>query len=440
MSIINCVELPDGSTYNVTLPALSDGFTTTAGSSTSGSYLATRWAVPSVNGITAPVDGMTIAVRVPLDGASGGIVFSIDGGANYYPIVRNVNTLVTTNYAVGAYIILTFNSTASAKPYLTAGTATSVTGCWQIADYDANTRNTVGAPGVGDNAEIFNDYTNNTASGTYSHAEGSVTAAFGTSSHAEGYGATAGGAYSHAEGNGTTTNGHSSHAEGNRTTAEGDYSHAEGYGAKASGEASHAEGNGKALGLSAHAEGTGKAEGVCSHAEGHATYAYSNYQHAEGRYNKVDYDNQYLHIAGNGNEEDSRSNAYTLDWSGNGWFAGNLTAAGLASSEGSFVVVGAGGELTAQEGSTTAQSATLTTTWSEQSDGSYAQTVSVTGVTDSNNVVVDCALTGSDIDADIAVLEGWGCVNRATQDWDSMTFYCYGDVPTVSIPLNVVVM
>ena len=74
----------DGNKYNVSLPLLSDGFTTTAGSSTSGAYLATKWAVPSVNGTTTPVDGMTIQIRVPLAGTSGGILLSIDGGATYY--------------------------------------------------------------------------------------------------------------------------------------------------------------------------------------------------------------------------------------------------------------------------------------------------------------------------------------------------------------------
>lgn len=78
--------------------------------------------------------------------------------------------------------------------------------------------------------------------------------------------------------------------------------------------------------------------------------------------------------------------------------------------------------------------------WTEQSDDSYAQTVSVTGVTANNQVVVDVALSGSDIDADIEVLNAWGCVNRASQTVNSLTFYCYGDTPTVSIPLNAVVM
>ena len=138
MSTISGINL-ENEKYNITLPLLASGFTTTAGNSTSGSYLAAKWAVANVNGITTPVDGMTIAVRVPLAGNSGGVLLSIDGGTTYYPIVRNVNTLVTTTYAVGSTVILTFNATQTASPYLTAGTATSVTGCWQTADYDANT-------------------------------------------------------------------------------------------------------------------------------------------------------------------------------------------------------------------------------------------------------------------------------------------------------------
>lgn len=93
-----------------------------------------------------------------------------------------------------------------------------------------------------------------------------------------------------------------------------------------------------------------------------------------------------------------------------------------------------------QGGGATGASVSLSASgWAEQSDGTYAQTVSVADVTADNQIIVDCALSGSDVDADIAVLEAWGCVNRCSQAAGSLTFYCYGDVPTVAIPLNVVV-
>lgn len=63
-------------------------------------------------------------------------------------------------------------------------------------------------------AEVFNDYTNNSAFGDYSHAEGSSTIAFAN--------------YSHSEGNSTSANGVASHAEGTGTVAGSDNQHVQG--------------------------------------------------------------------------------------------------------------------------------------------------------------------------------------------------------------------
>lgn len=190
--------------------------------------------------------------------------------------------------------------------------------------------------------EIFNDLENNSATGEYSHAEGSGTIASGNNAHAEGSGTKAIGTSSHAEGqNGKAfetdesthnsptahgiashvegigtiagvaddmTVGYAAHAEGAGTTASADHSHAEGYRTVASGKASHAEGElTYATGAYSHAEGnltqaTGDnshAEGDntmthavddsgnmvpadCAHAEGYHTAAGGDYSHAEG--------------------------------------------------------------------------------------------------------------------------------------------------------------
>lgn len=123
-----------------------------------------------------------------------------------------------------------------------------------------------------------------TAGANYSHAEGCQTAAVGLSSHAEGESTTASGDQSHAEGDGTTASGDMSHAEGNDTNAQGDYSHTEGYGTVASGESSHAEGtNSVALEECSHAEGDGTTSaGNASHSEGSHTTAWGDGSHAEG--------------------------------------------------------------------------------------------------------------------------------------------------------------
>lgn len=150
--------------------------------------------------------------------------------------------------------------------------------------------------------------------GEYSVAIGKTVEASGECSYAEGKNTTASGWSSHAEGEETKAKGQTSHAEGDNSIAEGISSHAEGSYAVASGITSHAEG-----------EGT-KAYGKSSHAEGSFTTASSNYQHVQGKYNIEDKSNKYAHIVGNGKSGMERSNAHTLDWKGNAWFAGDVQA------------------------------------------------------------------------------------------------------------------
>ena len=152
----------------------------------------------------------------------------------------------------------------------------------------------------------------------------------GEGSYAVGASVTASGAFSHAEGFFTDASGSDSHAEGYSTKASGSDSHAEGFGAKALGSKSHAEGfNTTASGQSSHAEGVStSASGDYSHVEGCGTIALGDYQHVQGKYNIKDTKGKYAHIVGNGSDADTRSNAHTLDWDGNAWYAGKLSQEG----------------------------------------------------------------------------------------------------------------
>ena len=156
-----------------------------------------------------------------------------------------------------------------------------------------------------------------TASGVCSHAEGANTKATGMNSHSEGDNTTVSGESSHAEGNNTTASGRSSHAEGNGTVASGTSSHAEGMTTIASGGVSHAEGRNT------------EASGFFSHAEGDNTIASVDYQHVQGKYNIKDTTKKYAHIVGNGTSNSKRSNAHTLDWQGNAWYAGEVQGTNL---------------------------------------------------------------------------------------------------------------
>ena len=164
-----------------------------------------------------------------------------------------------------------------------------------------------------------------TASGTAAHAEGYLTKATYGAAHAEGSYTTASGESSHAEGYYSEASGESSHAEGSYTTASGESSHAEGRESRASEESSHAEGSyTRASGYAAHAEGSStQATASSAHAEGMGTVAASAQQHVQGKYNIIDAVNDYAHIVGNGVIY-QRSNAHTLDWDGNAWFAGAI--------------------------------------------------------------------------------------------------------------------
>ena len=185
-------------------------------------------------------------------------------------------------------------------------------------------------------AEIFGDYDNNIAVGQWSIAEGCTTVAKGRVAHAEGAFTKALADGCHTEGYGTEATGYWSHAEGEYTRVTSYASHAEGSYTKmpdgstryttASGYASHAEGGGcHTSGVAAHAEGIGTtASGRCAHVEGTYTVAAGKAQHAEGIANIPDTADKYIHIAGNGTTPADTSNAHTLDWQGNAWFAGDV--------------------------------------------------------------------------------------------------------------------
>ena len=152
------------------------------------------------------------------------------------------------------------------------------------------------------NCEVFNDYENNVASAYYSHAEGYMTTANAPYSHAEGSNTVASDLSCHAEGSGTTASGNCSHAENTGCIASGSNSHAEGYHTIARGEHSHASGAHTIAGMEVF---------------------------ALGRYNKKAED--VALVVGNGWGNDSyeyRSDAMTLDYSGNLHISGKLTADG----------------------------------------------------------------------------------------------------------------
>ena len=80
----------------------------------------------------------------------------------------------------------------------------------------------------------------------------------------------------------------------------------------------------------------------------------------------------------------------------------------------------------------------LSTGWSQSGDR-YSQTVNCSIVAaDTPVVVVDVALSGTDLDADNEALSAWAgpSANNVTQGAGTLTFYSV-EAPTVNIPVNV---
>ena len=187
-----------------------------------------------------------------------------------------------------------------------------------------------------------------TANGVGSHAEGNVTRATGTNSHAEGAGTIATGIRSHAEGRDTESIGANSHAEGSSSKSIGSTSHAEGGGTIANGAGSHAEGVyniedsyalwpewvadtsyqiGDKVKVTTIVSGETTVKGyICKIANSDSSFTSSNWT--------TDVKMNYVHITGNGTADNARSNAYALDWEGNGYFAGDVYVGANSDSSG----------------------------------------------------------------------------------------------------------
>lgn len=121
-------------------------------------------------------------------------------------------------------------------------------------------------------------------------------------------------------------------------TTKGDYSVAVGQNCTANGSRALAEGEETiASGRASHAENYAtQAKGNRSHADGDHTIANALAQHVFGAYNVADSNTPtarggYVEIVGNGTSDNARSNARTLDWSGNEVLAGDLTIKGKIS-------------------------------------------------------------------------------------------------------------
>lgn len=180
------------------------------------------------------------------------------------------------------------------------------------------------------------------ANGRGSRADGAYCESDGNYSSTDGYATKASGDCANASGQDTDASGDYSNAQNKNTVASGPFTSSSGFGTEASGEAATAMGEftkatsactlshgykTEASGVCSRAGGsTCKVPGQNSNAEGYGLIASGFNQTVIGSCNIEDTSNKYVFIAGNGNGLDNPSNAHTLDWNGNAWFAGSVEA------------------------------------------------------------------------------------------------------------------
>lgn len=226
-----------------------------------------------------------------------------------------------TGYATESYVASAIAAIPSTTYTFTNGLSESNgTVSWDLSDRIAATART--------GAVIIGGISSTTNNGVCSLAEGINNTIYGNYSHAEGEVNTINASNAHAEGASNTVNGKYSHAEGRSNTIQGEVAHAEGY--------------------------YNTAAGAYTHVEGQYNNAH-NGQHVEGKFNQEDSNYVFQHIAGNGANAVSRSNAYALGRDGNGYYSGNLYvgcndySTTSVNSAGQLITANAGGSKVATE-------------------------------------------------------------------------------------------
>lgn len=103
---------------------------------TSSPYYSARWKGTN-SSITSLYTGLTINFKIDVAGnGSYGTVLNINN-LGEHPVCANVNTYVSTRYAVGCIIPLVYDADQTATAFINSSSSSTITGVWKIADYDS---------------------------------------------------------------------------------------------------------------------------------------------------------------------------------------------------------------------------------------------------------------------------------------------------------------
>lgn len=162
---------------------------------TASPFTASIWRVDLSDKVTELYTGLTILLKIPVDGnGTYGTLLRIDGvnaagdsNSNLYPVCANVTDMIGTRYAINSIIALTFDTnqygqklyynSTSAITTTSNGTGWNKKGCWKIADYDSNSyayvrqyQSGANAAGVSSKYPLLARYNLTNKTGTYDTA------------------------------------------------------------------------------------------------------------------------------------------------------------------------------------------------------------------------------------------------------------------------------
>lgn len=145
--IISEIELPNGNKYTVRDKTIQTDYIphfpsmTGIEAVTTSPYYCARWNATDST-ISSLFDGLVMIVRIPVAGSGDyGVGISVNSG-DYHPVVYNISSSVGTRYGVNSTIMVVYNSTQTASLYINSASTTSVTGVWQVYDYDSDSDTT----------------------------------------------------------------------------------------------------------------------------------------------------------------------------------------------------------------------------------------------------------------------------------------------------------
>lgn len=190
------------------------------------------------------------------------------------------------------------------------------------------------------------------------------------------------------------------------------------------------------IGIGSFAEGENTtASGDYSHAEGSGTTALSTYQHVQGKYNINDSSDTYADIIGNGIGDTVRSNAATVDWSGNAWFAGTVRVGGTGQDDDNAKVLASEHYVDLKYATNTPKYTTITLSainWMG-SVSPYSQTITIDGIT--SNSKIDLFPTASQI----AQLQDDETTLVSENNNGTVIIYAIGGKPTIDYEIQITI-